>query len=187
MTLGKDSRKMAKTELFNNEGTPFIYDIAVPTQSTGGTGTGDVFENADTQDAISTAGIIKYVNLHIEACVRKDTAPANPGWIEYAVFYRMEESGTPVINSAFAANNGTQTLGDIATNLYRDKTIWSGAIPVAAEQPAVLELGLKCPPQFCKWKRGMYLQVVCFFRSSNSADVSSSARIIISHNYKCYT
>lgn len=178
---------MSKTILLNNTGTPVTYDIVVPTQNTGGSGTGDVFENADTQDAVSTNAVIKYINVHIQATVRKDVSPANPGWVEYAFFYRMEQQTTPTINGAFTSDNGTQTLGDLATNIYRDKCVWTGSIPVSEQIPMTQNIALKCPPKFCKWKRGMYLQLVIFFRSSNSTDTTSSARIILSHNYKVYS
>ncbi len=178
---------MSKSLLFNNTGVPVTYDIVVPTQNTGGSGTGDVFENADTQDAVSTNAIIKYVNLHFQTVVRKDVSPANPGWLEYAVFYRMEQQTTPTINGAFTADFGTQTLGDLATNIYRDKCVWTGSIPISAEIPATMDLRIKCPGKFCKFKRGMYMQVVFGFRSSNSGESTSSARIILSHNYKVYS
>ncbi len=187
-TQGMAPRKMSKTILENKiAGTVTTIDVMAPTTNTGSTGTGDVFENADTQDAVSANAIIKYLNIRFEVCVRKDTGGTQPGWFEYAVIRLEEQESTPVINSAFTANNGTQTIGDIANNLYREKCIWNGACPVSLEVPNQVDLHIKVPQQYCKCKRGAYFQVVTLFRSSNSADVSSSLRLIYSHQYKVYT
>ncbi len=185
-TIGKEPRKMAHTILANVTTTPIMDEITIPTVFASGVGTADVLETADTRRTVSPNSIIKYINLKFQIAVRKDVSPANPGWMEYAIVIRDELQATPVIDAAFAANFGTQTIGDIATNLFRDKCIWTGCAAISAEVPTVVPVTLKIPDKFCKQKRGMSISFVIAFRSSNSADVTSSMRLIYSHNYKCY-
>ncbi len=185
-TAGKEPRKMASSLLANITSTPIQDEIIIPTIFAGGVGTGDVLDQADTRRTVSPNSIIKYLNIKFQCAVRKDVSPANPGWMEYAIFIRDELQANPVIDPLFAANFGTQTIGDIATNLFRDKCLWTGCVAIAAEQPQVVDLVIKVPNKFCKQKRGMMMFWVVGFRSSNSADVTSSLRLIYSHNYKCY-
>jgi len=187
-TQGMAPRKMSKTILQNLvTGTPQKIDIVAPTQNTGATGTGDVFENADTQDAVSANAIIKYINVRLQVVTRKDTGGFQPGWVEYAIFRLEEQESSPVINTAFTSASGTQTIGDIANNLYREKCIWNGAIPSSLEIAQVLDIKIKVPQQYCKCKRGAYFQLVWMYRSSNSVDVVSEVRGIYSHQFKVYT
>ncbi len=187
-TLGMAPRRMSKTIVENKiTGTPTSIDIVAPTVSTGSIGTGDVWENADTQDAVGANAIIKYLNVRSQVVVRADTGGTQPGWFEYAVIRLEEQESTPVLNTAFTTASGLQTIGDIAVNLYRDKCIWNGAMPTSKEVPNQMDLKIKIPPQFCKCKRGSYFQLISMFRSSNSADVTSSLRHIYSHQYKVYT
>ncbi len=179
---------MSKTILENKTtGTPSQIEILVPTQSTGALGTGDTFENADTRDAVSANAKVFYFNIRMQVVTRLDSGGLQPGWFEYAIIRLEEQESTPVINTAFTTASGTQTIGDIAVNLYREKCIWNGAIPVSTEIAQVVDCKIKVPQQFCKCKRGAYFVFVSMFRSSNSIDSTSEVRHIYSHQYKTYT
>ncbi len=167
-------------------GTPEQKDIIVPTENVSALGTGDVFEDADTQRIISTSAIVKYVNLLFGLTI-KETAPADPGFYEYAIFVQEEQTASPVMDALFTSNNGTQSIGDIATNLYRDKCLWSGCVPVSATVPNGFSLMIKIPPKFQKWKRGRYLNLVALYRSRDSTDSTSVMKIMYQQNFKCYT
>lgn len=190
VTLGKDPRRMARTVLRNlTAGTiPAQIQVALPTVAADVTNTGDVFENADTENIVSTSAVIKYVNIRVELSIRPETAPANPGWYEYAlVMLREQQSTSPNIDSAYQTNVGTETIGTMAINLNRGKCLWNGAVAVASEQPQVLDLKVKMPARYCKWQRGDNLVFISFFRSNNSTDTTSSLREIYSHQFKVYT
>ncbi len=177
---------MSSTFLVNLLATPVQDEIIIPTIDTGGTGTGDVLETADTRRTVSPNSIIKFLNLKFQCAIRAGVGEVNSGWFEYAIFIVDQQNSNPTINSAFASNFGTQTIGNTATNLFRNQCFWTGCAPVSPELPIVVDLKLKIPPQFCKMRRGQYFLFVIAFRSHDSTDVTTSLRVVYSHNYKCY-
>ena len=161
-----------------------IVEITIPADASG---SGDVYENADTEQKVTPNAVIKYVNIRSQLAVRPEIAPANPGWFEYAVVLRTERPGDPAIDTSFATNLGVKTIGDIAVNLYRGKCIWNGAVQMSVDLPVSIDLKIKMPKAYSKWKRGWYLQFIYAHRSSSSTDVTTSIRHVYGHQYKCYS
>ncbi len=187
-TIGKDARRMTQIILDNLVvGVPQDVIIVEPTQGTGVSGTGDVFENADTEKICSTNALIKYFNIRLQCSMKPETAPANPGWLEYAVVLRDEIEGTPAINSGISTNLGVSTLGDICVNLYRGKCLWNDAIPISTELPTVTNVKLKIPAKWCKQLRGMWWTLLLAYRSNNSTDVTTTVRCITQTQFKVYS
>ncbi len=185
-TLGKEPRKMSSTFLVNLLATPVQDEIIIPTTNVGTSGVGDVLETADTRRTVSPNSIIKFLNLKFQCAIRAGVGEVNSGWFEYAIFILDQQEATPTINGGFASAFGTQTIGNTATNLFRNQCIWTGCAPVSPELPIVVDLKLKIPPQFCKMRRGQWFLFVIAFRSHDSTDTTTSLRVVYSHNYKCY-
>jgi len=82
---------------------------------------------------------------------------------------------------------GLHTLGDVATKQYRGDTIFTGCIPVGAQQSNSLDLKIKIPANKVKLQLGSNLQLFCHFRSVDSADLrTNSHKLIMSALYKLY-
>jgi len=186
ITLGKEPRKMSKSYieiLVSNATAPEIEVLVQPTVNINEVGTGDIFENADTANIVSPNCVVKYVNIRWQAGLNKSTD--NQGWIEYAIVLYTEQTGTPVSTADFI-NINTQTLGDIANNRFRGKCLWNGAIPMNVNQTKVLDLAIKIPDKWCKWKRGQYLMLVQYYRGTDTADTTSACDTDLTVQYKCY-
>ncbi len=185
-TLGKDSRKMAGSRFTSIvTGSVAIQEVMQPTVVASSLGTSDVFENADTKNMVSPNSVIKYINLTLEGGV-KDTAPAENGWVEYGLVRFEEQSAVPTVPATISANTGTQTLGELLDNHYRDKSIWNGAVMISREIPLCLNLHLKIPDKFCKCKRGAYFMFFWMYRSVLTTDTTSETQNILSWKYKTY-
>lgn len=165
-------------------GAPQLIDVLKPTDTVDSGGSKHIFEDADTKEICSANSIIKYINVRLEAGMKSDAS--NNGWLEYAFVCFMEQEADPTLNAGITADIGTQTLGDLCVNLYRDKCIWNGAIAISKELPRVLDLTLKIPGKFCKQKRGMYFAFIINHRSTSSTDTTGNMRVIYSHQYKAY-
>ncbi len=187
-TIGKDARKMSRSIIENlTTGTVSRVTVMDPTIAVGAQGSGDVYENADSEFVCAPNEIIKYVNIKQEIAVRPEITPANPGWLEYAFVVLTEQVSPDVaVDPLFQSNFGLQTLGETADNLYRGKNIFSGMIPLSTEVPQVLDLRIKIPKVYSKVKRGLIFQYIYAHRSSSSTDTTTSIRSIYSHQYKSY-
>ncbi len=185
-TMGKEPRLMSKTLLDDNvANTASIIKIMGPTQFTSVTGTGDVFENADTKELCAANSIIKYINIRLESGVR-DVAPQAPGFVEYAIVFFEKQQAEPTLDAGITANLGTQTLGDLCRNLYRGDCIWEDAFRVSRELPEVANIKIKLPNKCMKTERGKYLMFLKAFRTNDVSDTTSDCRSWYSHNYKVY-
>jgi len=169
----------------NTAGTASIVNVITPTIFAGGTGLGDVFENADTADKCAPNSIVKYVNIRLQTAIR-DVAPEAPSFQEYALVVFEELQGAPTVDAIIVAGLGTQTLGDLCVNLYRGNCIWNGAYAVSREVPGVLDLKIRIPDKFCKQKRGMYLSLLKAVHTADVTDTTTDVRTFFSFQFKTY-
>ncbi len=143
-----------------------------------------VQSSANTEEICRISDEIKVVNLYIQAGARQNIAsPADrTGWMEWAfVCVREDEKVVP------STNLGTQTLGNICTNMYRGECIFTGSIPVGEVQPIVQPIILKIPKTKSKIKLGDAWRFLTFFRAVGSASTETAAiRLIKSFNYFCH-
>jgi len=187
VTIGKDPRRMSRTNIQTLiAGTVDQVSTINSTIDAGVSGSGDVYENADTELQCSPNEIIKYINIRVQYSVKPGTAPAAPGWIEYAVVFFNEQQNAPALDGGIQSNFGIQTVGDTCINLYRGKCIWNGAIRVSKELPEVLDLKIKIPQRYCKMVRGSYWRFIHAFRSNDSTDSTTAIRSVYSHQFKVY-
>jgi len=187
VTLGKEPRRMSRTLIQDLiAGVVDRIFVIQPTEDVSNSGTGEIFENADTNSVVSPNAVCKYVNARFQLS-SKNVSPQNAGWFEYAFIIFKEEEVAPALNTDFTSFGGTQTIGDIAVNLYRGKCIWNGAIPISKEVPQSVDVKIKMPLAHCKWQRGMYLALISKFRADDATDTTSTVRFVYSHQFKIYS
>ncbi len=143
------------------------------------------------QDAASTGmvvrigDIVKYINLFIQVCARSNVSAEQNrvGWLEWA-FVMVKESETvlPITNL------GVQTLGNVATNMFRNECIYTGFVPVSTSVSNGQTITIKVPRFKQKIRIGDEWRFIVAWRSSNSADTATDTqRIILSTLYKVYS
>ncbi len=139
---------------------------------------------SSTDDECKTGDTCKYVNLSLQVGPRQGLSEDDrTGWMEWA-FLCVRENETEVP----ATNLGTQTLGDICTNMYRGECIMSGVVPVGSTQPAVATIKLKIPKLKQTIKLGDEWRYLTNFRSVSSTSTSTIAlRVVKSWNLKVYS
>jgi len=185
--MGKESRPMGKS-LINSltSLTPEITNLIDATEFTSGVGTGTVFD-ADTKQRCSPNSIVKYMNIKFELAVQTTTSPiSQDGWMEYVLIYFDEMQAAPTVDAIITAGVTTQTLGDLARNLYRGNCIWFDSIPVYKDLATAQTVKIKIPDSFCKNKRGRVLSMISLFRSKDAADTDSLCKAIYTTMFKCY-
>ncbi len=124
----------------------------------------------------------KYINIHIQVGPRLITSSVNTGWLEWA-FTCHKGSDPPPTN----ANSGVLTLGNICTNYFREECIYSGAIPVGVDQPAVAEIRLKIPKKKIVLRAGDEWTLWILARTVSVTETATdSHRVITSFNYINY-
>ncbi len=163
-----------------------IDNIVVPTNVSTTSGSGEAFTAANTKTICSPNSLIKYINYRFQTGIKQDVGNARNGWIEYAIVVFDEQSTAPVVSAAMTAAIGTQTLGEIMTNLFRGKAIWNGAFEIAKELPRVVDVPIKIPQKYSKNAIGKYLAVFYTYRTSLSTDTTSEVRFVNTWQYKCY-
>ncbi len=140
--------------------------------------------SANTSDKCRVSDEVKVVNLNIQAGARPNIGNAEDrtGWIEWAfVCVREDEKDVP------STNLGTQTLGDICTNMYRGECIYTGAIPIGDTQPIMQPITLKIPKSKRKIKLGDAWRFLTLFRAVNATSGgNTNVRLIKSFNYLCH-
>ncbi len=184
-TFGKRGVKHSGTILANNGAGSTPAKLIVlktgggPRSTTGSPMTIQSFSSTD--DDCKTGDIVKFINLHIQSGSRNtvEGAADRVGWLEWAfICVRENETEVPITNA------GTQTLGDICTQMYRGECIYTGAIPVGDVQPVVGEISLKIPKTKQGIKLGDEWRFVTYFRAVGSISTSTIAnRLIKSYNY----
>ncbi len=150
------------------------------------TGSTQTIQDAASTERVCRIGdIIKYVNLFIQVAPRSTaTTPAeSQGWLEWA-FLMIKESDTAVP----VTNMGTQTLGQVCTNMYRNECIYTGNVPVGLNQPNSTSIVIKVPKFKQKIRIGDVWRFVSWFRSWDSTnDDLNNVRVIKSFLYKSYS
>ncbi len=184
-TMGKDPIKKSVTLLANiGSGSPItaFEVISVPDRNAGGT-TLSIRDGQDTSSKANVGDIVKYVNFTIQAANRDiNVEPADAGWLEWAIVMNKETTAALAVT-----NIGTKTLGDVSTQTQRGNSLLTGAIPVGSIQPVVQQISIKIPKTMVKLQLGSALQLFCYFRSTDSADIrTDSTRIVLSALYKLY-
>lgn len=190
-TIGKDAIKHSTTLLANiGQGTAAptalsIYDTDAGTRSTTGSNL-VVRDDADIRGTVNVGNIVKYINVCIQVGPRWITGDVatkdDNGWLEWALVLQTEQK-----QAMLATNLGVQTLGDIANKQYRRNCLYTGCIPIGAQQPNALDMKFKIPPKWQKLQIGANLQLFVHYRSVNSTDVrTDSHRVLLSSIYKCY-
>ncbi len=184
-TRGKSGVKHAGTNLVNSGSgsvpTKFIIIESAAGDRTEGSQT--IQQDATTDERCRTGDLIKFVNIHIQCASRVGNEDERMGWLEYAcVWKRGAESDLSITQL------GVQTLGETATNLYRNDCIWTGFVPIGLTQPNGVSLALKMPKSKQFLKLGEEFVLFTYFRSQNSASVATtSIRQVNSFNYKAYS
>lgn len=187
--MGKVGIQHADTKLINHGGgsIPDTFEI-METEAglrtvTGATQT--IQDSASTGEVCRTGDTIKYVNLFLQTVPRPGSgADADSlGWLEWAFCMVKESEVTVPITSV-----GTQTLGVICTNMFRNECIFTGAMPIGLKQANNISIKIKVPKFKQKIRIGDEWRFITWWRSSNSADVSTTAmRTVKSFMYKAYS
>ncbi len=184
-TAGKTSIKHAGT-LISAQGSGSIPTKLVLVDTNAGArteATQQIKADSGTDEECNTGDIVRYVNIHLQGASRNPTDNNTIGWLEYAVVCKRDSE--PDIS---IAQTGTLTLGVIATNLYRNDCLWTGFFPIGASQPNGAELRIKIPDAWATLKIGFEYVLFTWFRSQNSASMSTDAvRQISSYNFKAYS
>ncbi len=140
---------------------------------------------ADTGEVCRVGDIIKYVNLFLECAPRQPQGAEQDrvGWLEWAfVCVKETETNVPITIT------GTQTLGVICNHMFRNECIYTGMMPVGATQSNSMPIVIKIPKTKQQIRIGDEWRFITWWRSSNSADVSTTAmRVVKSFMYKCYS
>lgn len=138
--------------------------------------------NADTDETCMVGDLIKFINVHIQIAPRTGTSDET-GWLEYAVVWQPENATKLAIT-----NMGTQTLGETATNFFRNDCLWTGFIPVAKTGASGAEFTIKCPKAHQYLKIGDSYILYCWWRSNSSTDTSTTLmRLVQSCHFKAYS
>ncbi len=181
--MGKTSTKHAGT-LISSVGpstAPKEFIIVETDAGARGETTSVIQDNATTADKCIIGTTIKFLNIHIQSSSRGNDAD-NIGWMEYVVIYKKETDAAISITQT-----GTKTLGEIATNLYRNNCWWSGFISINKDAANGAELSIKVPQDHINIKMGDQFILYTMFRSQNlAATGTDSNRLITSFNYKAY-
>ncbi len=161
-----------------------IYRTALTRGTSGGVSV--LQQNINNEEQCQVGDIIKYINICLE-CSPRGVQPTNEldnaGWLEWAVIFQEERNVLPTV-----ANIGVLTLGAVCSHIYRENCIMTGCFPLGTKQAMSTDIKLKIPLKWSKIKLGFVCQVVCYVRTSNSADTrTDSHRLIASSHYKSYS
>lgn len=158
-----------------------IIDTYAGARDTDG-GSSTVQSSRTTASTCQIGDIVKYFTCHVQVSPTDTTQNNDNGWLEYAVIHQ-KEGETDLTNT----NLGTRTLGDAATQYYRNECIWTGAIPVGLTMPNSTSIPIKVPKQWQTLKYGDEFALLVHFRSNNSASAATNlVRVILSHNMNSY-
>ncbi len=138
-----------------------------------------------TNEEVNVGCIVKNINLFIQAGVNSDTATEEDqsnGWLEWAIVM-VKESETVLPITLL----GIQTVGNVATNMYRNECIYSGCIPMGKAQPNYQEIKIKVPKFKQKITYGDQWRLIMAFRDVSAASIeTNSAFIVSSFMYKSW-
>jgi len=190
VTMGKDPVKHSHTlvSIIGNGSNVSVLGLIQ-------TGAGDrsddgtvkaIQQAANTGKNVSVSDIVKYANIIIQAAVTtegNDPQSQTQGWIEWAITWRNEEFKTIP-----STNLGTQTLGDIASQMFRGDCLMSGQFPVSVNLPNIETIKLKLPAKAIKWRIGNQLILHTIFRDADTTDLQTDTiKIVKSIHFKVYS
>ncbi len=170
-----------------NSGNPVQFEV-LETETGTRTLTGasqTTKDSASTAEVVNIGDTVKYINLFIQAGPRQAGTGADDrtGWLEWA-FLMNKESDTVIPTTQL----GTQTLGDVATKMYRNECIYTGCMTIGNNQPSYLPIILKVPRFKQHIRIGDEWSLYVKFRSVLSTSVDTDAvRVILSFMYKTYS
>ncbi len=184
MTLGKQGIKHADS-FINNIGSgiaPTAFTL-VETDAGARTEIHQTIQNSsDTDNTCRVGDIIKYLNVHIQ-CAPRTAGLQDTGWLEYAVVWQREDVAKITITNVV-----TMTLGEIATNLYRNNCLWTGNFPINRNGANSVEMVIKCPKKSQTLHIGESYILYCWYRSNDATDMTiDNMRLIQSVNFKAYS
>ncbi len=189
VTMGKDPIKHSQTAVStigggSIPGDTILIKTTVGNRSLDGS-TDAIQSQANTAINVMVSTIVKYLHLTIKAAVTEEGQTAQndtQGWIEWAIVFR-EEVAIPIPST----NTGINTLGDIATKMFRGDCLMTGSFPVSVNLPNQTQIQLKLPKKAVKWRMGAELTLYTLFRSSNVTDLeTNSVRLIQDWGFKAY-
>lgn len=148
---------------------------------TGGTQT--ITDSRSTGEVVNVGDCVKYINLFIGAGPREASPVADrQGWLEWA-FVCVKESETTVP----ITDVGTQTLGTICKNMFRNECIMTGMMPLGRDQCNVQSIQIKIPKSKQFIRLGDEWRFVTWFRSTLATSTENAAiRLVKSFMYKGY-
>lgn len=148
------------------------------------TGTAQSIQSFRSTDETCNVGdLIKFINVFFECGPRlSDGAHRQQGWLEWVVLCGKESDTTIPIGQL-----GTTTLGVVANRMFPGQVLLSGFLPVGVNQPNFQEIKLKVPRKFQYLTLGDKIDVVYYFRTSNSVETGTdNTKVIMSYMYKSY-
>jgi len=190
MTMGKDPVKHSHTlvQVIGNGSNVNASTIII-------TGAGDrsldgtfksIQQNATTSDQVSVSDIVKYVNIILQGAITAEGNNGNTstqGWVEWALVWR-DEVFIPIPST----NLGTQTLGDIANQMFRGDCLMTGQFPVSVNLPNVETITVKLPKKAIKWHIGDSLALYTSFRDADTTDLQTdTVKLLNSYHFKVYS
>ena len=186
-TKGKTAVKHSHTlvQIIGNGsqvGTDTIYQTSAGDRSLDGSE--KVIQDSGTTGAKCQVGdLIKYVTVHLQSAITQEGETAfTQGWIEWAIVFRNE-----VFIPIPTTNLGIQTLGDIATQMFRGDCILTGCFPVSLNLPNCVDIPVKIPDKAQTLKLGSNLDLYTIFRDANTTDIATNTiKLLNSYNFKVY-
>jgi len=187
VTMGKDPIKHSSTLVSvigngsNVTGVQLITTRAGDRSLDGASST--IQDSASNAQIVILSTIVKYITVHLQAAVTTaGNDSSTQGWIEWAVVWRDEVSVQPP-----STNFGTQTLGNICTNMYRGDCLLTGNFPVSVNLPNSQDILVKLPKKCVKWKQGAELKLYAIFRDADTTNLETdTVKLITSNNFKGY-
>ncbi len=142
-------------------------------------------EDISTDNNCQVGDLIKYVNLCMQ-CSPRGVIPTNEldnaGWLEWGLIWQRERD-----TSLTVANIGVETLGVLLNRTFRENCLYTGCFAIGTKQANAQDVKFKLPKKSTFLHMGDILQLVCYVRTSNSADArTDSHRLIVSSQYKSY-
>ncbi len=164
-------------------GTDTIYQTGAGDRSLDGSEKA-IQSDSTTGAKCAVGDLIKYVTIHLQGAVTQAGEGAfTQGWIEWAVVFRNE-----VFIPIPTTNLGIQTLGDIATQMFRGDCLMTGCFPTSLNLPNCQDILVKIPDKARVLKLGTNLDIYTIFRDANTTDVATNTvKLINSYNFKVYS
>jgi len=190
VTMGKDPIKQAHTLVTlhgngSNVSEFLLYETRTGDRSLDGSAQSTKL-GGSTSQVVEISDIIKYVNIVIQTAITEagqTNQDDTQGWLEWAVVWRNEVS-IPIPST----NLGTETIGVLASRMFRGDCLMTGQFPVSVNLPNVQPITIKLPAKAIKQKIGNELTLYFHFRASNSTDLTTdTVKSITSTHFKTYS